>query len=91
MRGTQPIAVKGSLKNNNTLYIQTGASRVTVWLSPQLLDISRRVNVTINGRRLNPSEVQPKIDVLLEDVRTRGDRQHAFWAKAEMTTGRTRE
>lgn len=90
-RGTQPINVKGSLKNNNTLYVQTGASQVTVWISPQLLDISRRVNITINGRRLNAAEIHPKIDVLLEDVRTRGDRQHPFWGKAELAIGRARD
>ena len=32
--------------------------------------------------------VEPDIAVLLEDVRTRGDRQHPFWAKIETPGGR---
>jgi hypothetical protein len=28
-------------------------------------------------------KVVPNIETLLEDVRTRGDRQHPFWAKVE--------
>jgi hypothetical protein len=31
--------------------------------------------------------VQPDEGVLLEDLRTRGDRQHPFWAVLESTRG----
>ena len=37
--------------------------------------------VTINGRAQR--NIQPSASTLLEDVRTRGDRQHPFWAKVE--------
>ena len=49
------------------------------------VDFSRRINVSVNARRLTSraGSVQPDPRVLLEDVRTRGDRQHPFWAKVE--------
>jgi hypothetical protein len=54
-----------------------------------MVDLDRRVAVVINGREhRDPPEAS--LEVLLEDVRTRGDRQHPFWAKIETTTGRGR-
>jgi predicted esterase len=57
------------------------SGKTTVWLAPEMVNFAGRVAVTINGRR--QTNVTPSIGVLLEDVRTRGDRQHPFWAKAE--------
>jgi hypothetical protein len=39
--------------------------------------------VDVNGRTISPRDrmVRPDVSVLLEDVRTRADRQHPFWAK----------
>jgi hypothetical protein len=54
---------------------------VTVWLSPELVTFNDTLRVTINNRR--QTKVQPSVQTLLEDVRTRGDRQHPFWAKVE--------
>jgi predicted esterase len=55
--------------------------KVTVWLSPELITFNDSLKVVINGNRY--LKAQPRIDTLLEDVRTRGDRQHPFWAKIE--------
>jgi hypothetical protein len=66
--------------------VQTGAARVVVWLAPEMIDFARPVRVTIKGRTLpGPS---PDVATLLEDVRTRGDRQHPFWARLEVKAGR---
>jgi len=88
-RGTLPVQLKASLTANNGLFVRTGTTRVTVWLSPEMVDFKRRVNVVVNGRALGNSEsVLPNLETLLEDVRTRGDRRHPFWAKVDMPTGR---
>ena len=88
--GTQPVQVKGSINNKNGLNVRTGTSQVTVWLSPDMIDFNQRATITVNGRRLNPADqiVRPELRTLLEDVRTRGDRHHPFWAKLEGATGR---
>jgi hypothetical protein len=46
-----------------------------------MVDFDQPIEVTVNRRR-EKITVQPSIATMLEDVRTRGDRQHPFWAKA---------
>jgi predicted esterase len=70
-------------RNNNTIRVKTAAADVTVWLAPQIVDFDREVSV--NG---DDQMVQPDNAVLLEDVRTRGDRQNPFWAKITPQVGR---
>jgi pimeloyl-ACP methyl ester carboxylesterase len=85
-RGTQAIHTKATVTKTNGMLIQTGAGQVTVWLSPDVLDLSRRFAVKVNGSSLNTNAASLAGDlaVLLEDARTRGDRQHPFWSKLEM-------
>lgn len=88
-RGTRPMVVEASLTHTNGIRVQTGADRVTLWLSPEMIDLSRRIDITVNRKRLLnlTDQLQPDAAVLLEDVRTRGDRQHPFWAKIELPSG----
>jgi hypothetical protein len=41
--------------------------------------------VEVNNRAISPRDrtVRPDLNVLLEDARSRADRQHPFWAKLE--------
>jgi hypothetical protein len=92
LTGVQPVQVKGSKTDKNGLNVRVGTNRVTVWLSPKMLNFKERATITVNGRAipLENQKVHPDLGTLLEDVRTRGDRQHPFWAKVESTTGRAR-
>ncbi|MEN6450918.1 MAG: PHB depolymerase family esterase [Thermoguttaceae bacterium] len=91
-KGSQPVQIKGDINDKNGMNIRTGTTRVTVWLSPKMLDFKKRSVITVNGRRINPPDqtIRPDLHVLLEDVRTRGDRLHPFWAKLESATGRVK-
>jgi pimeloyl-ACP methyl ester carboxylesterase len=84
-RGVRPLEITGKLTANNGLSLSTGDVKATVWLSPELVDFDRRVSITINGRVLKSGGfvVEPDLGVMLEDVRTRADRLHPFWAKVE--------
>ena len=84
-RGTSAIEITGKVNANNGLSIQAGGIKVAVWLSPELVDFNKRIDIKLNGSKLNPKNplIQPELNVLLEDVRTRGDRLHPFWAKVE--------
>jgi len=62
------------------LSVHCGADRVRIWLSPELVDFTRPVTVTLDGRRLWKDPVVPDKRLLLEDLRLRADRQHPFWA-----------
>ncbi|WP_254509321.1 peptidase [Anatilimnocola floriformis] len=79
-RGTLPTKIEGAILPNNGISADTSAGKITVWLSPEMIDFDNKPFVVLKkGKRvLNP---QPDLPVLLEDVRTRGDRQHPFWAK----------
>jgi predicted esterase len=73
---TNPLAPNG-------VRVASGScGKVRVWLSPELISFDANLKVEINGKVQR--KVQPKVETLLEDVRTRGDRQHPFWAKVEL-------
>lgn len=74
---TQTFRIAG-----HRLNIKTSADRGVVFLSPEQLDFSRRIEVVFNGRKLTPpnGRVPASSLVMLEDARTRCDRQHPFWA-----------
>ncbi|MBN2295176.1 MAG: peptidase [Pirellulales bacterium] len=89
-RNTIPAPTEAMITATNGVSVRTGAKQVTVWLSPEILDMDRRVKISVNGKRANSKQpfIRPEIEVLLEDARTRADRQHPFWAKVECSTGR---
>ncbi|NBP89009.1 MAG: hypothetical protein EBU59_11010, partial [Planctomycetia bacterium] len=76
----RPFSLFGKASSANRITARCGADRVRVWLSPEVVDFKRPVSVSLGGRRLHQGEVTPDLDVLLEDLRTRCDYQHPFWA-----------
>jgi predicted esterase len=71
------------ITQGNTIRVKTATEHLTVWLSPDWIDFSKPISF---GR--DRIEAAPSTDVLLEDVRTRGDRQHPFWAKHTVSSGK---
>ena len=86
-QGVRPFTLEAKTTATNGLIVHCGAERVRVWLSPDLVDFTRPVNVSLDGKKLWRDPVDPDEGVLLEDLRTRGDRQHPFWAVLESTRG----
>ncbi len=84
---TKPCAVEGRTTATNGLSVHCGAARVRVWLSPELVDFTRPVTVTLDGQSLHKGPIAPDLAVLLEDLRLRCDRQHPFHAVVESTRG----
>jgi predicted esterase len=83
-RGVLPIHIAGKQLATNGLSISSSMGQVTIWLSPEAVDFDRPMKLTLNNTSLTKSRrIDPDLSVLLEDVRTRGDRQHPFWAKVE--------
>ncbi len=65
---------------NNSIYVKTGADELTVWLSPEMVDFKQAVTLSAS-KGYRGRVVKPHLETMLEDARTRGDRQHPFWAK----------
>lgn len=82
-RGALAVNVGGKISGKNTVNVHSGAGRVTVWLAPKMVDFKKPITVSVKGRRLNSGFIEPSVATILEDVRTRGDRQNPFWAKVE--------
>jgi pimeloyl-ACP methyl ester carboxylesterase len=80
-RGVRASLISGKISDNR-ITVGTAAKRVSLWFSPESIDFQKRNNIVVNGRRYN-GPVTPDREVLLEDVRTRGDLLHPFWAKVE--------
>lgn len=82
-RGTRPTQIRGRLYETNKIGVFHQAERTTVWLSPEFVDFDQPLEVELNGRRIGPANrtVRPDLGVILEDARTRGDRQRPYWAK----------
>ena len=88
-RSGSPMKTKGIVRDKQNLLVTSGAARATLWLSPELVDLDNRLTVAWKGRRKN-YDVQPDVEVMLEDVRLRGDRQHPFWARLDLGDTRKR-
>jgi pimeloyl-ACP methyl ester carboxylesterase/tetratricopeptide (TPR) repeat protein len=76
-----PASIKGEIiRSTNNVNVDSSARKVTVWLSPEMVDFDAKLVVSINNKAVK-GPFQPNLEHLLEDVRTRGDRQHPFWLK----------
>lgn len=86
--GVRPIPahVEGRVMPDNRLTAKTIGRQTTIWLGPDFVDFSKPIRLTFNNRKVPdpPEGIRPNVSVLLEDVRTRADRQRPFWAKIEM-------
>lgn len=84
-KGARAARLQMRKYEGNKLGIVARAGRTTVWLSPDVVDFDQPIEIELNGRRMveRGDSPSPSLDVLLEDVRTRGDRYRPFWSKVE--------
>jgi predicted esterase len=87
---TRASPVKAQINAKNGVTVTTGAGETTIWFAPEMIDFNQPIRVSVNGKSLGAGSppIQPDLTTLLEDVRIRADRQHPFWAKIEMPSGR---
>lgn len=79
-RTIRPFNLNGKIGPGNRITARCGADHVRFLLSPDVIDFNEPLSVTLGGRRLYQGEINPDLDILLEDLRTRCDYQHPFWA-----------
>ncbi len=82
-RGTVvPAEIQGDIAGNNVIHITSrGITKISVWLSQEMIDWSKPVGVNINrtiARGWKARVLEPRLDVLLNDYRQRGDRRMLF-------------
>lgn len=92
-RNYHPARTKASLNANNGMNITSAADKVTIWLSPEIVNMNAKLTISVNGRRapVGGRGIEPSLSILLEDARSRADRQHPFWARVDMPSGTLNE
>ena len=89
-QGTITVINEADAKGNARIWTQIairtqGLKQVTVWLSPQMIDFSRPVQMRVNGALAGPQRViVPSVSTMLEEYFQNGDRQRLYYAKLEM-------
>lgn len=85
IRKPRPVKVTGKRIGDARVMVRVPSKAATVWLSPDIVDFDKPLRVEVNGRRATAAReaITPTADVLLEDVRSRGDRQRPFWARVD--------
>ena len=83
-----PVTVESRVyRATNTLRVTTRPTvrDIQIFLTPHVVDFRERARIRVNDRDFHPPNgiLEPDIEVMLEDVRTRGDRLHPFWVKLE--------
>lgn len=82
-KGARASKVEGKVPAKNMLFAESASKQTTLWLNPEIVDFDQPTKVMLDKRRISGSrtKIEPQLEVLLEDVRTRADRLHPFWAK----------
>lgn len=79
----QTISVKIFPSGNVT--IKTGVIKkdLAIYFTPEMVNFSQRYDIKLNTKPLGRRNaiLEPDIAIILEDSRTRCDRQHPFWVK----------
>lgn len=81
-RSAGSIEARLEVSKNLVMISQCSGSRVTVWLKPDMVNFDEPIEIRFKTKR-ERGIIAPSAEVLLEDVRGRGDRQHPYWAKWE--------
>ena len=81
--GARPLNIEAKRGVTNSLVVRCGAERIRVWIAPSLVDFTQPLTVSVDGQRIHKGPIAADEEVLLEDLRLRGDRQHPFWAVLE--------
>lgn len=75
--------VEGRILDNNNIFVKSRMGKTTVWLTPDMIDFDQKTKIILNGDEIQPKSgfVEADLETMLEDARTRCDRQHPFWLK----------
>ncbi len=80
----RPLKLTAKITVGNSIHVNSAARATTLWLSPNLIDFDKRVQVTVNGRRGKSRFVQPSIAAMIDDFRNRADREKLYWARIDI-------
>jgi hypothetical protein len=84
-KATTPAKFSAKIVEGNAIEAKCfGMNTVTVWFGRGMLDYTKPVKVKVNGGKQVTERISPKIEVLMEDLYQRGDRQRPYFEKVEL-------
>ena len=83
-RRIRPLRLTAKITVGNSIHVNSAARATTLWLSPELVDFEKRVQVTVNGRRGKSRFLEPSISDMLDDFRSRADREKLYWTRLDI-------
>lgn len=79
-----PRRFSGTITPGGTIAVDHPGQRTRIWLNPELFDFDNRCKVRINRRNVFNDFISPSMEVMLTDLRERGDRERLFWARLDL-------
>jgi pimeloyl-ACP methyl ester carboxylesterase len=74
------IEMKSSAISNLVRLDVKGISSLDIWLSPKLIDFTRKADIRINGKPYSrQAKIKLEMEPMLDDLRVRGDRKQLYW------------
>ena len=80
----QTRSIDGKITPGGTVYVKHPGETVSIWFSPEMIRFDSRVHIRVNGTEKFNGTLTPSAEALLEDLRTRADRQRLFWARLDL-------
>ncbi|MGE3822309.1 MAG: PHB depolymerase family esterase, partial [Isosphaeraceae bacterium] len=75
------LSMRSSAASNLIDLRTVGVRKLDIWISPDLIDFKRKVEIRINRDTYYKGNVKPDLQAFLEDLRIRGDREQVYWLK----------
>lgn len=83
-KAIRQMPISGKITPGGTVYVSHPGKTCSLWFSPEMINLEERVRIHVNGREKFNNVLPPRLEVLLEDLRTRADRKRLFWARLDL-------
>lgn len=84
-KGKEPAKFSAKILEGNTIEVKClGMNKATVWFARGMLDYAKPIKVRMGSAKPVEKRISPSIEVLMEDLYDRGDRQRPYFEKLEM-------
>jgi pimeloyl-ACP methyl ester carboxylesterase len=80
----KPMVLSAKITPGNTIYLMSGGKSNSVWLSPDFVNFSQRVQITLRGTQKFHGIVRQSVEAILDDFRLRADRQTLYTARIDL-------
>ncbi|MFP6770380.1 MAG: hypothetical protein VB859_19555 [Planctomycetaceae bacterium] len=79
----KPLRLAARITPGNSITVSSAARATTLWLSPDLIDFQRRVQIRVNGRRDKSRFLTPSVSDMVADFHQRADREKLYWLRLD--------